>query len=280
MFVQQQNEHFVLTAKPQQPPPPPPHHHPPPLQDFVYNPLPQQPQTTLLLTMQPYIKFIAHAHRDTDTHTYIYIYSYDGSKVSPSRRVLNSTQTGSWRRIHGGSLQAAHTKTEPRRFHLPPPHCCWSCWPRMLHWGWESAAESPGPWSVGCSLGGQRWRRGGEGKGGEEDVGRCAVEIVSVTGEKMPSQTLIQQQQQQQRHLTPEPRRCSLSVLLRASSAVTGVLMSGKSWEFSSVCIEPAAAADSEISSLVRRQTNKTRCRLQAGQKWHAALPLACDWLA
>lgn len=59
-------------------------------------------------------------------------------------------------------------------------------------------------------------------------MGRCAVEIVSVTGEKMPSQTLIQQQQQQ-RHLTPEPRRCSLSVLLRASSAVTGVLMSGKS---------------------------------------------------
>lgn len=54
-------------------------------------------------------------------------------------------------------------------------------------------------------------------------MGRCAAEIVSVAGEKMPSQTLIQQ------HLTPEPRRCSLSVLLRASSAVTGVLMSGKS---------------------------------------------------
>lgn len=54
-------------------------------------------------------------------------------------------------------------------------------------------------------------------------MGRCAAEIVSVTREKMPSQTLIQQQP------TPASRGCSRSVTLRASSAATGVLMSGKS---------------------------------------------------
>lgn len=101
----------------------------------------------------------------------------------------------------------------------------------MLHWGWESAAESPGPWSVGCSLEGNT----GGNTGREEDEGRCAVEIVSVTGEKMPSQSLLLLQQ----HLTPELG--SLSVLLRASSAVTGVVMSVRSQEIPTVCNGPAS---------------------------------------
>ncbi len=147
MFVQQQNEHFVLTAKPSSLP------LPPPAGFCLQIPLPQQPQTT--------------AGNNATIYQVNTTHSNDGSKVSPSCGRLNSLHL---MRAPAGAISAfphtAHTKTEPRLFHLPPPHCCWSCWPRMLHWGWESAAESPGPWSVGCSLGGQQQRRRGEGRGG------------------------------------------------------------------------------------------------------------------
>lgn len=74
-------------------------------------------------------------------------------------------------------------------------------------------------------------RTGGEEeqKGREEEreapiQERCAAEIVSVTGEKMPSQTLIQQ------HLRIGGGGfgAPFTFLLRASSVVTGVLMNGK----------------------------------------------------
>ncbi|KAK5878966.1 hypothetical protein CesoFtcFv8_024322 [Champsocephalus esox] len=124
---------------------------------------------------------------------------------------------GSFRRILGVSSCRTHKARAPAfSTHLPrtavgrADRGCCTGGGRALqshqgHGGWAAALEGSG----------------GEETGGEEDVGRCAAEIVSVTGEKMPSQTLIQQR--------PEPRRCSRSVLLRASSAVTGVLMSGKS---------------------------------------------------
>lgn len=120
-------------------------------------------------------------------------------------------------------------------------------------------------------------RRGKEkGREGRRSAypGRCAAEIVAVTGEKMPSQTLIQQ------HLTPLPRPCSLSVLLRASSAVTGVLMGGK-WEkkeFLGFRSAPAAA-DSVIYSLVCRQTNKNTSQVASGAEMTCSFA-GCLWLA
>lgn len=69
---------------------------------------------------------------------------------------------------------------------------------------------------------------------------------VSVTGEKMPSQTPIQQ-------LTPQPSPLSLS----------SALMSGCSRRRSDVGARSVEAEDPEVSSLAL-QTNKTRCRLRA----------------
>lgn len=69
----------------------------------------------------------------------------------------------------------------------------------MLRSVWGSAAESPGPWSAGCSR--REAEEEEEEEEEEEKEGRCAAGSVSVTGEKMPSQTPIQQ------HLTPRRRR-------------------------------------------------------------------------
>lgn len=57
-----------------------------------------------------------------------------------------------------------HTAPAPA-FHSPPPRCCST----MLRWEWESAAESPGPWSVGSSRWGQDGRRGGDREEEEEE---------------------------------------------------------------------------------------------------------------
>lgn len=117
---------------------------------------------------------------------------------------------------------------------------------------WGIAAESPGPWSAGCS----REDAEEEVEEEEENEGRCAAESDSVTGEKMPSQTPIQ-------HLTPQPY--SFSAPLRASP-LSSALMCGCSRRISEVCSRSVEAEDPEVSSLAL-QTNKTRRRLRAEQK-------------
>lgn len=194
------------------------------------------------MTVQQFIKFLRHP------------------EVRPSYRTVNTTQAG-WMRGPAGAFLCVFLT---RRTQRPSPPLFPLTSPALLLVVLaEDAALGVGERCrvTRAMVGGLQLLRGsagGEEKGGEQDVGRCAAEIVSVTGEKMPSQTLIQQ------HLTPEPWRCSLSVLLRASSAATGVFMSRRSSQISSVCTEPTAKP--EISSLVRRQT-KHGAGLQAGQK-------------
>jgi len=99
------------------------------------------------------------------------------SEVDPSCRISNTTQPVLDPAVAFSAFpRTAYTKTQPRLFHSPPPRCCW---PRMLHLGWGSAAESPGPWSVGCSRVGQERRREGRR---DAYPRRCTAVIVSVTG--------------------------------------------------------------------------------------------------
>lgn len=144
----------------------------------------------------------------------------------------------------------------------------------MLHWGWESAAVSQEPWSVSC----RRGEKGREGRGGGAPIREDAPLRLS---------------------LSPG-RKCL--VRLSSSSSSTWLHCPGRA-PFRSCSVRPLRLPESSWAESERRESSwvfvprqqqqtlwflrwcadrqtKTQRRLQAGQKWHAALPDACDWLA
>lgn len=202
-----------MTAKSDSPPP-----SPPPLQDFCLQ-IPCHSSHKQLPVVTIYQVCSTQAHTFGHTH-------YDGNQVNPFLQDIKRKRHPTYV-LHtpvGAFLASSPSHTQrpsPPAFPLTSPAL-------LLVVLADDAALGVGErCSVTRAMVSELQERRGEEKGGEGRrsayPGRCAAEIVAVTGEKMPSQTLIQQQ-----HLTPLPRPCSLSVLLRASSAVTGVLMGGK----------------------------------------------------